>query len=58
MRLLAMLYIAAGAASAATTYTATSLQVAGSPYQIPNVWGLNNRGRCWSTFAPTETVWA
>ncbi len=45
MKLLAALCIAAGAASAATTYTATSLQVAGSPYQVANVWGLNNRGQ-------------
>lgn len=45
MKLLAALCIAVGAASAATTYTATSLQVAGSPYQVANVWGLNNRGQ-------------
>ena len=45
MKLLAMLCIAASAAAAATTYTATNLQAAGSPYQVANVWGLNNRGQ-------------
>ncbi len=45
MRLLGILSMAAGAASAATSYTATNLQPVGSPYQVANVWGLNNKGQ-------------
>ena len=45
MKFVSMLWIAAGAASAATTYTATKLQPAGSPYQIANVWALNNHAQ-------------
>jgi hypothetical protein len=45
MKLLAALCIAAGAASAATSYTATNLQPAGSPYQVNAVLGLNNKGQ-------------
>ncbi len=45
MRLLSILFVAAAAANAATTYTATNLQPAGSPYQVANVWGLNNHGQ-------------
>jgi hypothetical protein len=44
MRLLAMLWISAGAAFA-TSYTATNLHPAGSPYQVANVLGLNNHGQ-------------
>ncbi len=45
MRLLATLCMAAGAAFAATSYTATNLQPVGSPYQVGSVWGLNNKGQ-------------
>ncbi len=44
MKLLAILCVAAASASAATTYTATNLQPAGSPVRFLNLIGLNNKG--------------
>jgi hypothetical protein len=45
MRLLAILWIAAGVASAATSYTAASLQQSGSTVGFANIYGLNNNGQ-------------
>ena len=44
-RVLTMCLLAVCGASAATTYTATNLQPAGSPYQVNSVLGFNNHAQ-------------